>query len=186
MGELPAAVADEAERLTRLARAATDEAEREACREERAAVLADHGFTARVREGDTGAVLVCYPDEWLDDGTVRTERIDDTDRAVERRLSGPGDPDDWRHVAAHNDRVVARVAERHGDVHAANARAFADFMSNHYARRIETTTADERREFREEYFVRNAWPSAEQRSAIEQSLSLTFDAARSFATESEQ
>jgi hypothetical protein len=46
--------------------------------------------------------------------------------------------------------------------------------------------ADERREFREEYFVRNAWPSAEQRSAIEQSLSLTFDAARSFATESEQ
>ena len=186
MGELPAAVADEAERLTRLACAATDEAEREACREQRASVLADHGFAARVREGESGAVLVCYPEGWLDDGTVRTERIDDTGRAVERRLSGPGDPDDWRHVAAHNDRVVARVAERHGDVHAANARAFADFMRNHYARRIETATADERREFREEYFVRNAWPSAEQRSVIERSLSLTLDTARRFVTESEQ
>ncbi|EMA53640.1 MULTISPECIES: DUF7108 family protein [Halococcus] len=184
MSELPAAVVDEAERLTRLARAATDDAEREAYREERASVLADHGFTARVREDDTNAVLVCYPDEWIDDGTVRTDRIDDTDRAAERRLSGPGDPDDWLHVAAHNDRVVARVAERHGDVHAANARAFADFMSNHYARRIETATETERREFREEYFVRNAWPSAEQRSVVEQSLTLTLDAARSFATDS--
>ncbi|WP_049901452.1 DUF7108 family protein [Halococcus agarilyticus] len=186
MGELPAAAVDEAERLTRLARAATDEAEREAYREERASVLADHGFTARIREEGSDAVLVCYPDEWLDDGTVRTDRIEDTDRAIERRLSGPGDPDDWRQVAAHNDRVVARVAERHGDVHAANARAFADFMSNHYARRIETATADERCEFREEYFVRNAWPSAEQRSAIEESLPLALDAARSFGSDSGQ
>jgi hypothetical protein len=185
MGEPPTAVVDEAERLTRLTRNATDKAEREVYRKERAAVLAEDGFTARVREEGSDGVLVCYPDEWLDDGTVRTERIEDPDRAVERRLSGSGDPDDWRHVAAHNDRVVARVAERHGDVHAANARAFADFMSNHYARRIDTAREAERREFREEYFVRNAWPSAEQRSVIERSLTLTLDAARSFTTDSE-
>jgi len=66
-----------------------------------------------------------------------------------------------------------------------SARAFADFMSNHYARLIETATEAERREFREEYFVRNAWPSAEQRTEIEQSLSLTLDVAHDLSTDSE-
>jgi len=31
----------------------------------------------------------------MDDRTVRTDRIEDVDRGVERRLSGAGDPDDW-------------------------------------------------------------------------------------------
>lgn len=177
MGELPEAVTDEAERLTRLARAAADEAERRAYRRERTALLDEHGFTARVREEGTGEVLVCYPKEWVEDGKIRTERIADTGRAVERRLSGSGDPEDWETVAAHNETVAEHVAESHGAVHGANARAFADFMSNHYARRVESAGERARTEFLTEYFVRNAWPSDEQRAVVETSLSHVFAAA---------
>ena len=177
MAELPVEVADEAERLTRLARAATDPNERAARRERRDDRLAEHGFTARVREESDGDVLVCYPSEWLVDGTIRIERIEDTDRAVERRLSGSGDPDDWEALARHNNRVAERVADRHGSVHGTNARVFADFMSNHRARRVETATDDDRAEFRTEYFVRNAWPTDDQRAAVETSLSLVADVA---------
>jgi Asp-tRNA(Asn)/Glu-tRNA(Gln) amidotransferase C subunit len=177
MSDLPAETADEAERLTRLARAAVDENERDAYREQRDKILTAHGFTARVREEDTGDVLVCYPSEWVEAGEIRTERIADTSRAVERRLSGVGDPDDWAAVAAHNDSVAERVGDTHGAVHGANARTFADFMSNHYARRVESATSEEIEEFRTEYFVRNAWPTDEQRAVVETSLSLVFDVA---------
>lgn len=178
MSDLPKSAVEEAERLTRLARAAVDEDERRAYHEERERLLAEYGFTARVREEDTGEVLVCHPSEWVEGETIRTERIEDTDRAVERRLSGSGDPDDWETVAAHNERVAERVADSHGPVHGANARAFADFMSNHYARRIESATEKARAEFLTEYFVRNAWPSDEQKAVVETSLSRVLDAAR--------
>jgi hypothetical protein len=171
MSELSEEIVDEAERLTRLARTVTDEDEREAYRERRRELLAEHDFRVRVRETDD--TLVCHPDEWLVDGKIQPERIEDTDRAVERSLSGAGDPDDWEQVAAHNDAVVETVAA-HGTTHGANARVFADFMSNHYARPVESATEAERREFRTEYFVRNAWPTDEQRAAIEESLSLVM------------
>jgi hypothetical protein len=177
MTDLPTETVDEAERLTRLARAAVDEHEHDAYREEREAILADHGFTARVREEDIGDILVCHPSEWVEAGEIRTDRIADTDRAVERRLSGPADPDDWDAVAAHNDSVAERVADSHGAAHGANARAFADFMSNHYARRVESATDKEIEEFLAEYFVRNAWPTDEQQAVIETTLSLVFDVA---------
>jgi hypothetical protein len=77
-------------------------------------------------------------------------------------------------VEAHNASVVDAVAERAGPVHAANARAFADFMGNHYARRVETATPAELREFLTEYYPRNAWPSDEQRDVVVQSLEATF------------
>ena len=70
--------------------------------------------------------------------------------------------------------IIEAVAERVGAVHAANARAFADFMGNHYARRVETATAAELREFLTEYYPRNAWPSDEQRDAVERSLEHVF------------
>lgn len=171
--ELPEAVADEAERLTRLAREAVDDAEAGAYRTDRAARLDEHGFTARVRESDD--TLVLHPEEWLEDGVVRVDRIEDTGRAVERSLSGPGDPDDWDAVEAHNAAVVDRVGEEHGEPHRANARAFADFMGNHYAKHVEDATADEVAEFLEEYFPRNAWPSKKQRDAVETSLRLVFE-----------
>jgi len=180
---LPEDVVDEAERLTRLARAATDSDERAAYEDRRETLVADHGYAARVREESTREVLVLYPTEWLDDGIVRTDRIDDLDRAVERPLSGPGDPESWDAVDAHNRSVAARVADFRGPVHGANAHAFADFMSNHYARPVESAGEREIAEFLTEYFPRNAWPSAEQKADVETSIDLVFDAAATNASD---
>lgn len=176
-GALPAAVADEAERLTRLARAATDPGERAAYETQRDDLVAEYGFRTRVREDDTGETLVMHPDEWVENGTVRPERVEDTDRGVERSLSGPGDPERWAEVDDHNSALAAEVRETHGDVHGDNAAALATFMSNHYAKRVGRASADELREFREEYFPRNAWPSDEQRAVLERSVALVFETA---------
>lgn len=175
--DLPPEIIEEAERLTRLARTATDSGDRVDYRAERERLVAEHGYAARVREEDAREVLVLYPAEWLEDGVIRTDRIADTGRAVERPLSGPDDPENWDAVDAHNREVAARVADRHGPVHGANARAFADFMGNHYARRIESANDPEIAEFLTEYFPRNAWPTAEQRAAVETSIDLLFDTA---------
>ncbi|MFB6296288.1 MAG: rnhA operon protein [Halobacteriales archaeon] len=172
--ELPEDVIAAAERLTRLARRAADEAEAAAYREDRDDRLAEYGFTARVREEDAGEVLVLHPGEWVEEGTIRIDRIEDTGRAIERRLSGPGEESAFERVDAHNREVVARIEARAGPVHAANATAFADFMGNHYARRVETATPAELREFLAEYFPRNAFPTDEQRATVEESLRLVF------------
>jgi hypothetical protein len=176
--ELPADVVAEAERLTRLARDAVDPAEREVYTDERATLLEEYGFVPRLRERDD--TLVLHPEEWVEDGTVRTGRIEDTDRAAEVSLSGPGDPEEWEEVESHNAALVATVreaADENAAAHAANARAFADFMGNHYAKRIERATADEVREFLAEYYPRNAWPSERERSLVEESLERLFAAA---------
>ncbi|WP_290814455.1 rnhA operon protein [Halovivax sp.] len=172
---LPDDVVDDAERLTRLAREAIDENERDAYRERRADLLAEHGYAARVREADD--TLVCHPAEWLADGTVRTDRIEDLSRAVEVSLSGPGDPDDWDALDARNRELVATVREEYGEIHGANADALADFMGNHYAKPIADATGAELEEFLGEYFVRNAWPSARQRATVGRSVALCFEAA---------
>ena len=175
MPELPDDAVREAERLTRLARNAVDEREAAAYERRRDELLAEHGFTSRVREEDD--TLVLHPAEWVEDGVVQFDRIDDTDRAAEVSLSGPGEDAAWAEVEAHNADVVATVESEHGPVHAANARAFADFMGNHYAKRVESATADEIEEFLVEYFPRNAWPSEKQRAAVETTLELVFEAA---------
>ena len=177
--ELPADVVDEVERLTRIARETPDENEAEARRERRATLLSEYDFTARVRDDDGTDVLVLHPAEWHDteQGVIRTDRIADLSRAIEIPLEGTGDPDDWNDVAAHNRALVERVRENHGDVHGDNAAALADFASNHYAKRVEELTDAELREFRTEYFVRNAWPSAEQREAIAESIELISETA---------
>jgi hypothetical protein len=174
-GELPPTVVEEAERLTRLARRAVDPGEAEACERRRDDLLAEYGFEARVRAADD--TLVCYPAEWLVDGVVRLDRVEDTGRAAEVSLSGPGDEDEYDAVEARNAALVARVAEAAGPVHAANARAYADFLGNHYLKRVEDATAGELREFVEEYYPRNAWPSPEQRAALGESLALVYEEA---------
>ncbi|RQG91598.1 rnhA operon protein [Natrarchaeobius halalkaliphilus] len=175
--ELPTSVVDEAERLTRLARSATDEREREVRLERRDDLLAPHEFTARVRDDDGDAALVLHPAAWHEDGVIRTDRIDDLSRAIEISLEGAEDPDDWTAVDAHNRTLVARVRDRHGDVHGDTASALADFVGNHYAKRIESLTGPELSEFRSEYFVRNAWPSARQRDVVEKSIELVYETA---------
>jgi len=190
--ELPTDVVEEAERLTRLARGAADRArrsaldpaadaeapeEREAYLDRRDDLLAEFDFTARVREEDGDETLVLHPAEWVVDGTVRTDRIDDTGRAVEVRLSGAGDEDDYGAVEAHNAALVERVEDEHGPVHAANARAFADYVANHYVRRVEEASGTEVEEFLSEYYPRNSWPSEEQKSVVEASLAHLFEIA---------
>jgi len=177
MSELPDDVSEDAERLTRLAREAVDEDEAAAYRRRRADRLDEHEFTARVREDDDGDVLVLHPAEWIADDKIHPDRIEDTDRAVEVRLEGPGDPDEWDEVREHNDEIIQTVREAHGDVHGDNAAAFAEFMHNHLAKPVESATAEEIRTFRSEYFPRNAWPSEEQRAALDRSIEAVFESA---------
>ena len=177
MTELSDDVVDEAVRLTRLARGAVDENEAAAYRRERARLLDEHGYEARIRTDDGHSVLVCYPADWVTDDVVDTDRIQDVDRAVERPLTGAGDPDDWAAVDVHNRELAAAVETEHGPVHGATADAFADFMGNHYARPLETAGERECGEFLEEYLPRNAWPSDEQRAVAPTSLRLTLEEA---------
>jgi hypothetical protein len=172
---IPKAVIDRVVTLSRRARAAVDENERNAYREERAELLERHGYEARIRDDDTGSTLVLYPTKWVEDGTVRFDRIEDTDRAIERSLSGPGTGENWDEIDEHNRSIAATVEAHHGDVHGETASAFAAFMSNHYAKPIEDATAAEREEFRQEYFPRNAWPSDEQRERLDRSMELIFE-----------
>ncbi|MFW6320796.1 MAG: DUF7108 domain-containing protein [Halohasta sp.] len=167
--ELPAEAVEEATRLTKLARRVGDDEEADAYRRRRADLLADHGYTARVREDDE--TLVLYPDEWLDDGTVVLDRIEDTDRAVEIPLSAASGEDAWAEIEAHNAAIVEAIEAEYGAVHAANIRAFADFMGNHYLARVDEATAEQIQEFTREYFPRNAWPDKKQREVVETSLS---------------
>lgn len=170
MAELPEEVVTKATRLTKLARRAVDPDEAAAYRDRRATLLSEHDFTARVREEDSAETLVLHPVEWVEEGTIRPERVEDTDRAIEIRVAGTGDPDDWEAVEEHNRAIAARVCEEYGETHGGNAAAFADFMGNHYAKPVEDATPKERAEFLEEYFVRNAWPSTEQKAVVERSL----------------
>jgi hypothetical protein len=178
MADLPDALLAEVETLTRRARRAVDDAEADAYRERRDALLADHGFTARVREEDNRDVLVCRPEEWTEDGVVRMERVEDLDRAAEVVLSGPGDPDEWETVYEENMAVADGVRAAHGDAHGDNAEAFAEFVSNHYAKSMARATTEEVEEFLEDYYVRNVWPSDEQAAVVEESVDLALAAAR--------
>jgi len=168
MSELPSDAVDDAERLTELARQVGDEAEAAAYRQRRAETLAEHGFVARVRDEDE--TLVCYPEEWIDDGTVVLDRIEDTDRAVERSLGAAHDEGAWDEIEAHNAALVEAVAAEYGEIHGKNVRAFADFMGNHYLARVDEATDDQLAEFTREYFPRNAWPDKKQREVVETSL----------------
>jgi len=171
---LPEDVVQRAERLTRRAREAVDDNEAAAYCAEREELLAEHDYRARIREEEND-VLVMYPDEWLDDGVVQLDAVENLDRGIERPLEGPGDADRWEAIETHNRELAKRVQAEYGEVHGANAHALADFMSNHYAKHIEQATGEELAEFLEEYFPRNAWPSDEQEAVVDISLEYVFE-----------
>jgi hypothetical protein len=174
--ELPEAVIERAVTLTRRARSAVDDNERAAYLADRDDLLAESGFRARVRDEDR-AVLVLYPEEWVEDGTVCPERIENIDRGVERPLEGVGETDDWETIDAHNRDLADAVADEHGPDHGANAHALADFMGNHYSKPIESATREELELFLEEYFLRNAWPTDDQKAVVRESVRLVFEQA---------
>lgn len=169
MAELPAEVVDRAERLTRRARETRDDETARRARAERDSLLAERGYEARIREDDDSVVLVCYPEEWLEDGTAALDHIEDTDRAIERRLSGPTDAD-WEAVIAYNERIVTAVAEEYGEDHAANARALAEYAANHHATTVDRLTDEQLTHFRDEYYPRNVWPDEEQSAVLAESI----------------
>jgi len=165
--EVPPPVVDDTERLTKLAREAVDDDEADAYRTDRDEQLAAHDFTARVREDDSGETLVLHPEEWMTEGMIHPERVDDTDRAIELSLSGTDSPDDWRAVDDHNRDIVRRVRDAHGEPHATAVDVLADFASNHYAKPIDDLSAEELREFRGDYVTRNAWLDDETVAVLE-------------------
>ncbi|WP_226041815.1 rnhA operon protein [Natrinema sp. DC36] len=175
--ELPREAVDEVERLTRLERTAVDENEIEAYESRRDELLDEHDFTSRIRDDDGDDVLVLHPEEWHEDGVIRTDRIEDIDRAVEIPLEGTENPDDWEAVDEHNRDLVAAVRADHGDVHGDNAAMLADFAGNHYAKPMDELTGDELAEFQSEYVVRNAWPTEKQQNVLAESIELVFETA---------
>lgn len=172
--EVPETVVDEAERLTRRARQAVDDNEGQAYRDRRDSLLAEYGFRARVRE-EGRETLVLYPAEWVVEGTVHPDRVEDVDRGIERPLEGPGEAEEWETIAEHNSDIAASIAAAHGEVHGENARALADFASNHYAKPLEKLSPGEREEFLTEYFPRNAFPTDDQKAVVEESVRLVYD-----------
>ena len=175
--EIPSEDRTEIERLTRLAHTTSDPNDRAVYRERRDELAAELGFETRLREGGATATLVLYPADWIVDGELRRERIDDLDDAHEIPLEGPGDPDRWSELAAANDRVVERVDDEHGEVHAENADALATFANNHTAKPIEALSRAELSTFLEEYYVRNAWTSDDADARVRESVRRTLDAA---------
>jgi len=180
MSELPADVVERAARLTRRARETNDEETTRVTGDEREELLAEYDYAARVREEDDRSVLVCYPTEWLEDGNAAFERIEDTERAVEYPLSGPIDAD-WERLVAENDAIVEAVTDEYDAVHAANARALAEYAENHHGTTIERLTDDQLERFREEFYPRNVWPTDEQAAVVEESITLTLQKCESAA-----
>ena len=113
-----------------------------------------------------------YPQSWLVDGIAQVDQIDDTDQAIEISLSGPATGADWEDVETTNQAIIDTVREEHGRIHAKNIRAFADFMGNHYLKPVADATRDERREFLDDYYTRNAWPSEEEAAVVSESIRL--------------
>lgn len=211
---LPSTIVEDVERLTRLAQSDLDRTVRNTYLDRRNRLLERWGYTARMRtegrgrggeedrdrnehggggEGDRkrdwdgdGSVLVLHPAEWVEDGVIRPDRIDDLSRGIEIYLDGSGDDADWETVDAHNRALVASVRDEYGEVHGDNAEAFADFMGNHHANRMNDATERHVEEFLTEYYVRNAWPSVDQRAVIEDSIQLIFEVAEQRATADER
>ncbi|WP_303704119.1 rnhA operon protein [Haloquadratum walsbyi] len=167
---LPQSVIDEAERLTRLCVNATVDAEITVYRDQRQSLLDEYGYTARIRDADD--TLVLYPQSWLTDGIAQFNQIDDTNRAVEVSLSGPAVEADWEDVETTNKTIIDTIRQEHGEAHAKNIRAFADFMGNYYLKTVTEATKDERKEFINEYYTRNAWPSEQEEAIVSKSIKL--------------
>ncbi len=164
--------------LTKRARDAEDASRAEAARQQRASLLTETPYEARVREDDGGEWLVLYPSAWLTDGTVNLDAIDDLAAAIERPLGPRSNEAAYEAVSAANLRVAAAVRRRHGPVHGETAEALATYLSNHHLTRIENATARQLSEFLEEYLRRNAWPTDEQRRLARRTIDFASDLAK--------
>ncbi|MDR5656752.1 rnhA operon protein [Halodesulfurarchaeum sp. HSR-GB] len=177
MPELPDSVVETARAITRAIRRGTHQ-DPEALRERRDTLLARFEYTARVREDDSGPVLVCHPAAWLDDdGVFQPEAMESTAAAVERDLFEPAVEGGWAAIEAHNRELAGEVQDRYGDPHGATATAFAEYMANHHEATIEAASESAVETFLTEYLPRNAWPTQAQKANAETSIRRLFDVA---------
>lgn len=176
MPDLPDPVFEAARAMTRTIRRGTHP-DSATVRERRDTLLDRYGFAARVREDESGPVLVCYPDHWLEGGTFQPGKLESTENAVEGPLYSVPDGDSWAAIEAHNAALAERVADQFGEPHGTNAESFGTYMANHHAAHVEAATATEIEDFLGEYFPRNAWPSRVEAAAVESSLERLFDVA---------
>ena len=175
---LPEVVCERVLKLTRRARRARSESDRQAALATRDRLLEEHGYYARLREDDAGPVLVCYPQAWREGGTVDPDAIESLDAAVELPLTGSDTDASWEIVESINREIADHVAETYGPVHGATAAAFARYLSSHHSMEITDATVAQIEEFRAEFFPRNAWPEPEQWAVINRSLKLMLRCAR--------
>lgn len=158
---------EEVIRLTREALAGDEEA-----RMERDEFVQRHGYRARYREDDR--VLVLYPDDWVEDGEVVLDEVEDVDRALEVDLEREME---WRDAHRENEEVLREFEERFDDWQAYNARAFTEFLENHYSTSIHGATERLVEEFLGEYYPRNVWPPEEAEGCVEESVELLLETA---------
>lgn len=174
MPELPDPVFEAVRAMTRTIRRGTHP-DPEPIRERRERLLDRHGYAVRVREDESGPVLVCYPDRWLEEGTLQPDNLESTENAVEAPLFSVSGSDSWAAIESHNRALAERVSDQHGEPHGTNAKAFGTYMANHHAARIEAATAAEIGDFLAEYYPRNTWPSREEAASVDRSLELLFE-----------
>lgn len=142
-------------------------------RRERDAIAERHGYGVRLRDADD--VLVCYPLDWLDDGTVDLDSVEDLDRAVEVSLGGGSD--DVADVRDANDAVVEPVLEEADDAVGYDAAAFAEYCENHHRARLGEVSRTQVERFLEEYYPRNVWPPDGAEDRVEEALRRVLDRA---------
>lgn len=157
----------EAVRLTREALTGDDDA-----RTERTELVRRNGYRARFREDDR--VLVLYPDDWVEGGEVDFDEIDCVDRAIEVDLEREME---WSDARRENEEVLREFEERFSDPYVYNARAFTEFLENHYSTSIHGATERQVEEFLGEYYPRNVWPPEEAEGCVEESVELLLETA---------
>lgn len=156
--------------LTRAIRDAEDQAEQAHHERRRAKLLEAIDRRLHVREDDDGAWVILYPAAWMDDGTVDPDSIDDRTRAIERPVDPAAIERSFEVVDRHNRRVASAVERRFGPTHGETVDALATYLSNHHLTRIGDATPEQLQTFRRDYFIRNAWPTGEQRALVDRSI----------------
>lgn len=141
--------------------------------ERRDRLVRSHGHRARLRLDDM--VLVLYPEEWVEDGEVRFEEVEDVDRALEVEL----EPEkEWGEAHSENKELLSEFGERVEDHHVYNARVFTEFLENHYSISVMDARQEHVNEFLEEFYPRNAWPSRQARVCVDESVEMFLEFAR--------
>lgn len=158
--------------LTRALEATNDSETVSTLNDRRARLLDRLELHLHLREEDAGKVLVLYPSSWIEDGVVDPGRIESVNEAIEIPLFPSVTEDDWAEVHESNMSLADEIEARFGPVHGENIRSLGTYLSNHHLTRFEDMTDEQCSVFRDDYFVRNVWATAEQKAMLDRSLTI--------------